>query len=121
MEKRLLGIVIPHYNEEWKVFRPIFDILNAQRGVDFEQIPIWLVHNGDWTHSNYAFDQLNDADCGYANHLHVSQVGLPMSAGVSAARNWGIDHADTEWSCFCDCDDCFTSIYSLKYILSIPS
>lgn len=122
MKKRLLGIVIPHYNEEWDVFRPMFDILNAQRGIDFEQIPIWLVHNGDQAHSMYLFNQLNDSYAEHiGNHLDVSQVQLPTGAGVSAARNWGIDHANTEWICFCDCDDCFTSIYSLKYITSILS
>ena len=34
----MLDIVITHYTEPWSVCRPLFETLDAQRGVDWDQI-----------------------------------------------------------------------------------
>ena len=112
---RLLDIVVPHYNEPWEVLRPFFDILNAQKCVDFQKFKVWFIQDGP------AIDLFPS---GYfqGSPLQMEVVTIPHK-GVSAARNKGIDLADSEWICFCDCDDSYTSIYSLMkilYILSSP-
>ena len=111
MPKRLLDIVVTHYQEPWQVVRPFFDVLNAQRGVDFSQFKVWLVQDGPFMGlipNGYFKD----------SKLQLETVTIPHK-GVSAARNAGMDKADSEWICFCDCDDSFASIYSLRSIFGI--
>lgn len=111
MASRLLDIVVTHYNEPWEIVRPFFDILNAQRCVDMSLFKVWFVQDGpsvDIFPKRY-FD---------GSKLDVEWVTIPHS-GVSAARNAGMDKADSEWICFCDCDDCFTGIFCLKMLAYI--
>ena len=111
MASRLLDIVVTHYNEPWEIVRPFFDILNAQRCVDMSLFKIWFVQDGpsvDIFPKGY-FD---------GSKLDVEWVTIPHT-GVSAARNAGMDKADSEWICFCDCDDCFTGIFCLKMLAYI--
>lgn len=106
---RLLDIIVPHYNEPLEIVKPFFEMIKNQRGIDFHTIRVWLVEDG---HINILPDE-------YINQFDfVERVILPHN-GVSAARNWGIDNADSEWICFCDCDDCYTSILALYNILYI--
>lgn len=107
---RLLDIIVPHYNESWSVVKPFFDVIAAQRGVDFNKFRIFLVHNGDLDPFPSEYFQDNPAQ--------IEQI-VAWKKGVSHARNFGMYYADSEWVCFCDCDDCYTSIFSLKMILSI--
>lgn len=109
--KRLLDIVVTHYKEPWHVVRPLFDMLNAQKHVDFKQFKVWVVQDGP---------AANLIPRGYfaGSPLQYEIVTIPHK-GVSAARNAGLDKADSEWICFCDCDDCFTFIFSLKWLFYI--
>ena len=102
----LLDIIIPHYNEPIEVVKPLIDILDAQKGVDFNDFRVWVVHNGDSTFNMQT------------NNLLINHVRLKEN-GVSHARNWGIDHSTADWICFCDCDDCYTSIFSLMMIFHV--
>ena len=42
----MLDIVITHYKEPWEVCRPLFETLDAQRGVDWDQIRVTVVNDG---------------------------------------------------------------------------
>lgn len=103
-----LEIIIPHYDEPWKVVRPFFDMLCCQRGVDFNEFRVHIVHDG--------VEEFPDYFYGMPYEVVQSRI---EHAGVSSARNYGIDHADAKWVCFCDCDDMFTSIYSLKLVFDV--
>lgn len=113
MAKRLLDIVVTHYQEPWEIVRPFFDVLCAQRSVDFTKFKVWIVQDGPAPSviPNGYFE---------GSSLQYEWIVIPHK-GVAAARNAGMDQADSEWICFCDCDDVFASVYSLKMLFYILS
>lgn len=104
-----LEIIMPRYDEPWIVAKPFFDMLCCQKGVDFNEIRVRIIHDGSQPFEEYLF------------------TGMPFSVlqssiehgGVSAARNYGLYVADAKWVCFCDIDDTFSSIYSLKFVFDV--
>jgi len=105
----MLDIVIPRYKEPWEVGEKLFQIINLQRGIDFDCIRVMLIHDG-----TEPFPEENFAGFRYK----VEQIQIPHG-GVSAARNAGIDHATGDWIMFCDFDDTFAGLYSLRDILTV--
>lgn len=106
---RQLDIIVPHYNEPWEICKPFFDMLALQRGVDFSDFRVILVNDGDQ-------EDVYPIVARQKYPYTVDGIVMPHG-GVSAARNRGIDHSDARWVMFCDCDDLFTSCYSLKCIM----
>lgn len=107
----LLDIIVPHYNESWDEVSKLFEILALQRGVDFSSFRVLLVNDGD-DHEILPYI--------YARKYPYEVVGLTIShGGVSAARNRGLEYSKAEWIMFCDCDDTYTSIFSLKSIMDV--
>lgn len=106
---KTLEIIMPHYNEDWSIVRPFFDMLSCQRQVDFSQLRVHLIHDGSDLFPKKYFANVP---------CTVVQTKLPHK-GVSAARNYGIDHADAKWVCFCDCDDTYANVYSLRFIFEV--
>lgn len=106
----LLDIIITHYKEPWDIGKPMFDLLAMQRGVDFGSFRVLLVNDGE---ENKLPDELF-SDYPY----EVKQISIPH-AGVSAARNAGIENATSDWIMFCDFDDSFYGLYSLRDVLTL--
>lgn len=106
---RLLDIIVTHYKEDWSVGKKLFDMIGLQRCVDFSQIRVTIVNDG----GNMILPKhLN------AYPYKIEQVNIEHG-GVSAARNAGIEHAEAKWVMFCDFDDNFANIYSLRQILNV--
>lgn len=106
----MLDIVVTHYKEDWKIGKPLFDLLALQRGVDFGSFRVLLVNDG---FENHLPDNL------FANYPYeVKQIDI-KHAGVSAARNAGIDNSTQDWIMFCDFDDTFYGLYSLRDIITV--
>lgn len=107
----ILDIVVPHYKESIDIVKPFFEVLKAQKGVDFDDFRVWLIHDGVGP---------TPEEQQYYNEgpLNVHQVFLPHG-GVSACRNYGLEHSNADWICFCDCDDCYTSIFSLMMVMHV--
>ena len=105
----MLEIIMPHYDEAWPIVRPFFDMLRCQKGVDFSQLRVRIVHDGVPAFDDRLFD-----DMPFKTIQSVIKHG-----GVSAARNYGLKHAGGKWLCFCDADDTFSSIYSLRMIFDV--
>ena len=105
----MLDIVITHYTEPWSVCRRLLETLDAQRGVDWNEIRVTIVNDGGF---RLPEDKL------YALDIVPQQIDIPQS-GVSAARNAGLDHAEEPWIMFCDCDDCFSNVFALADILDV--
>ena len=106
-----LEIIMPHYNEPWEVCEPFFRMLSLQRGVSFSDILVTVVQDGEEGRIDF---RKKTAQMPF----RVRQINIPHS-GVSAARNTGLRDAMGEWITFCDCDDCFSTIYSLQWILEV--
>ena len=103
----MLDIIVTHYNEEFRVGKKFFDMLGCQRGIDFADIRVILVHDGSGK-----FPERYFRDYPYL----VAQHCIPHG-GVSAARNYGIDAATAKWVQFCDFDDMYAGPYALVGIL----
>ncbi len=108
-KKRILDIIVPHYKEPWMIVKPFFDVLASQKMVDFDDFRVILVHDGVPAFSERYFMD---------NPVHIEQQMIKHQ-GVSACRNVGLRNSYAEWVCFCDCDDCFTSIFSIMMILHV--
>ena len=106
----LLDIIVTHYKEPWEVGSKFFSMLDLQRGIDFSQIRVLLINDG--TENELPKELLEHRP------YEVKQYSIPH-AGVSAARNESIRRSEAEWICFCDFDDMFVSVFSLKNVLDL--
>lgn len=109
MSKPILDIIVPHYKESWTIMKPFFDMLNSQQGIDFSRFRVIIIHDGTFYIDENCF-------CGYK--YQIQQYRIPHK-GVSAARNKGLKMSEAEFVAFCDCDDCFSSIYALREIFYV--
>lgn len=102
-----LGIIITHYREKWEVGKMLFDSIAMQRMINFDDINVILVNDGE--------ENELPKECFENYPYEVYQISIPHG-GVSKARNAGLDASDDDWVMFCDFDDCFSSIFGL-YLL----
>lgn len=103
----MLDIIVTHYDEPWEAGRPFFDMLGCQRGIDFRDIRVILVHDGTDPFNQTRFERYP---------YRVDQYRIEHG-GVSMARNYGLEKSDAEWVEFCDFDDCYSHVYGLRMIL----
>ena len=95
-----ISVIVPVYKAE-KYLQRCIDSILGQTFSDFECI---LVDDGSPDHSPNICDE-------YATKNPQIRVIHQANAGVSAARNTGIDAARGEWLCFVDSDDWVDSLY----------
>ncbi len=125
MSGRKLDIIIPHGGEPWETCRKFFDMLRLQLVADFSQVRVIVVHDNcaDWPAS-----RLWDLPVKVEQHRVYRRKGHSGTdehwdpkkcerAGVSAARNLGLEKSEAEWVMFCDCDDMFANVWAMHGIL----
>ena len=103
-----LTLVVPHYKEPFEICKFLFDSIEIQHGIDFNDIKVMVVNDGDevvWDKSVFA-----------PYHYDIDYVVKPHG-GLSDTRNYGIEHAETDYIMFCDCDDGFLNNYGLHLVL----
>ena len=105
----MLDIVVTHYREPFEVGEKLFDMLALQRCVDFDAIRVVIIHDGTERFADERFMRYP---------YQVEQIVIPHG-GISEARNAGIDHSKAKWVMFCDFDDNFASIFSLREIMNV--
>lgn len=103
-----LDIIVPHYKESWETCKYLFDTIATQRGINFKDIRVIVVNDGDALLDGGLFAQYP-----YAVDYLAKEHG-----GVSAARNYGLDHSTADYVMFCDIDDGFLSNYGLHLIFA---
>lgn len=104
-----LTIVVPHYKEPFEDCQFLFDTIATQHGIDFADITVMVVNDGnDVVWGDEVF-----APYGY----HIDYI-VKEHGGLSHTRNYGLDHAETEYVMFCDCDDGFLNNYGLHLVFS---
>ena len=102
-----LDIIVTHYKEPWELGRKFFDMLALQRDINFDDVGVILVNDGEE----------NELMGGWARKYPYSicQISVPKG-GVSRARNAGLDASSADYVMFCDFDDTFLSALSLHLI-----
>lgn len=105
---KLLDLVITHYLSPWEVGKPWFDSLAMQRGINFDDIGVILVNDGEESRLD---DELFKPYPFAVQNLTIEHGGIPIS------RNAGLDAADAEWVMVCDFDDCFLTVNALSFLL----
>lgn len=106
----LLDIIITHWKEEWCECRKMFEMLKLQRGVDWNDVRVILVQDGE-EDNNLQMDRIMKV------YPFVDTVMYIPHGGVSAARNEGLRFSDAKWVMFCDVDDMLYSADSLSRIV----
>ena len=107
MGNKTLDIIVTHYTEPWETGKKLFDSIMVQECVDFEDINVIIVNDGEdhelpeWCFADYPYQ--------------IDQMSIPKG-GVSRARNAGLDESTADWIMFCDFDDCFSSVFALYLI-----
>lgn len=97
---------MPHYKEPWELVEPFFDSLKAQRAIDFDDVRVIMVNDGE----DVVFDT-HSWLFPFPTEYYVKPHG-----GVSAARNYALDKSAADYVMFCDCDDSFANIYGLRFL-----
>lgn len=105
----MLDIIVTHYQEPWETGENLFRMINMQRGIRFDDIHVTIVNDGG---NRISSKHLKDLK------YKVTQIDIPHG-GVSVARNTGIEHATEKWIQFCDFDDTYSGVYSLRNILNV--
>lgn len=106
-----LQIIVPHYKETVSDMRPLFDSIAIQQSVDFSEIGVIIVYDGDEA-TELPVEEWDRTYPFLIEHLHVEHCG------VSAARNAGLDAATAEYVMFCDADDMFCHVCGLYIIIN---
>ena len=103
-----LTLVVPHYKEPFEDCKFLFDSIQLQHGIDFNDFDVLVVNDGDAV----VWDKEVFAPYTYEINYVVKPHG-----GLSDTRNYGIDHGDSEYIMFCDCDDGFLNNYGIHLVL----
>ena len=103
-----LDLIVPHYKEPWETCKYLFDTIATQRGISLENIRVIVVNDGDC---------VLDDDC-FRDYPYKVEYLKKEHGGVSAARNYGLDHSTADYVMFCDIDDGFLSNYGLYLVFA---
>ena len=103
----MISVVIPLYNKAHTIVNTLTTVMN-QTYQDFEVV---ITNDGS---TDNGVEVIN-------KHFHDSRIRIvnQENAGVSAARNRGIDEAKGEWIAFLDADDEWLPTYLETIISSI--
>lgn len=102
-----VSIIVPVYNVEKYISQCIESIINQTH----KNLEIILVDDGSTDNSGKIADE-------YALKDNRIKVIHKKNAGVSSARNTGIDNATGEYVCFADADDYLMTDY-VEYLLEL--
>lgn len=101
----MLSIIVTHYKEPWHTVKPLFDSFCMQRGIDWKNIEILVIQDGE----EGSLERHRYGSCGLPVAVHAIEHG-----GVAKARNYGLNIASGEYVMWCDCDDMFCQAFALN-------
>ncbi len=108
-----LQILVPYHDEPVSMIKNLLDSIAIQVKVDFSEIGVIIVSDGHFD----AFDRFcewTDLTNAYPFFIEIYEKS---HEGVSAARNFALDHATAEYIMFADADDMFYKVNGLWTIV----
>lgn len=104
----LIQFLIPQWDgEDDSVLKPLLDSIAIQQNIDFDDIGAIIVNDGSDTKLSKEF---------LASYPFQIQYLEKEHGGVSAARNYALDHSTADYVMFCDADDMFYNACGLWII-----
>ena len=104
--KDLISIIIPCYNAAKTIART----LNSIREQDYKDLEIIVVNDGSKDNSLEVLSMFSKVD----NRIRVYSQ---ENAGVSVARNKGLEHAKGNYIIYLDADDNYTTPYAISNMM----
>lgn len=104
-----LQILVPHWQETADEMEPLLDSLAIQQAVNMDEFGVVVAYDGADA-SPLPVDEWANKYPFAIEHVHASK------GGVSATRNFALDHATADYVMFCDADDMFYSACALYII-----
>lgn len=105
----LLQLIVPHYKEFPAEVEPLLDSIAIQQAIDFKEVGVIIVYDGEEA------TRLPEMDWFIKYPFEIKHLHKPHS-GISATRNYGLDHATAEYVMFCDADDMFCHVCGLRMV-----
>lgn len=102
-----LQFLVPQYNEDDSIIKPLLDSIAIQQNIDFDEIGVTIVNDGSDVRLTDSFLKSYPFEITYLLKEHE---------GVSAARQYAFDHSKSEYVMFCDIDDMMFSPIGLFLI-----
>lgn len=102
-----LDILIPQFNENETIIKPLLDSISTQQNVDFSNIGVIICNDGSDVILNDEFLKQYPFNITYLKNEHK---------GVSAARNACLDASKADYVMFCDADDMFYHNVALWFL-----
>ena len=93
-----LQILVPHWQETRGEMEPLLDSLAIQQAIDFKDIGVIVAYDGSDA-SSLPVDEWAAKYPFAIEHVHAPK------GGVSATRNFALDHSSADYVMFCDADD----------------
>ena len=100
-----LNLIIPVYNNKKGLYETLFS-LNPL--VNFEGFKISIIDDCS------TVDTYDDIISTFQNFFNLEILKTPKNGGPGKARQYGIDHSDSEYIMFIDAGDIFSSPFDLK-------
>lgn len=104
-----LSFLVPHYNEDESVIKPLLDSIAFQQNIDLNDIEVVICDDGPDAY-NLSPEFLGSYH--YDIHYHKEPKG-----GVSQMRNKAFEYSTGEYVMWCDCDDQLYHCLAIWFIL----
>ncbi len=103
-----LSILVPHYNEDESVIKPLLDSVAFQQNIDFNDIEVVICDDGP-----DAYELSKEFLDSY--HYDIQYHREPKG-GVSQMRNKAFEYSTGEYVAWCDCDDQYYHVLAFWFI-----
>jgi glycosyltransferase involved in cell wall biosynthesis len=109
-EPKKISVVVPVFNRQYSIKRAVESILSQSYSAE----EIIVVDDSSSDKTRETLKQYDNK---------ITCLSLPVTSGVSRARNTGIQYAQSEWVSFLDSDDCWTGdklAQQVEYLKKYP-
>ena len=103
-----LSILVPHFNEEESVIKPLLDSVAFQQNIDFNDVEVVICDDGD--------DAVELSQEFLSRYPYDIQYHREPKGGVSQMRNKAFDYSTGEYVAWCDADDQFYHVLAFWFI-----